>query len=115
MQEKVGCPGGQTEPSELIAFARPQAGYILRANPNNISYMIGYGSRCPTHVHHIGASFVSMKNESAPVSCSQGYGLWLNGDAPDPNVLRGAIARAQTGKTGTQTQGRTISRRARNH
>ncbi|KAK2631480.1 LOW QUALITY PROTEIN: hypothetical protein EUGRSUZ_L02852 [Eucalyptus grandis] len=120
-QEKVGCPGGQAEPSELIAFARSQAGYILRANPNNISYTVAYGSRYPTHVHHReagyilranpnnisytvaygsrypthvhhrGASIILIKNGSAPVPCSQGYGLWLNRDAPDLNVLHGTI------------------------
>ncbi|KAK3430191.1 hypothetical protein EUGRSUZ_E01718 [Eucalyptus grandis] len=90
-QEKVGCPGDQAEPSELIAFAQSQAGYILEANPNNISYTVAYGSRYPTHVHHRGASIVLIKNGSAPVPCNQGYGLWLNRDAPDLNVLHGTI------------------------
>ncbi|KAL3739074.1 hypothetical protein ACJRO7_020467 [Eucalyptus globulus] len=77
----IQCPNSIMLSFDLIMLAQSQAGYILRANPNNISYMIGYGSRCPTHVHHMGASIVSMKNDSAPVSCSQGYGF--NRQGPD--------------------------------
>ncbi|KAL3739070.1 hypothetical protein ACJRO7_020464 [Eucalyptus globulus] len=85
-QEKVSCPRQSGR-----ALRIDHAGYILGANPNNISYTVAYGSRYPTHVHHRGASIVLIKNGSAPVPCSQGYGLWLNRDAPDLNVLHGAI------------------------
>ncbi|KAK3430187.1 hypothetical protein EUGRSUZ_E01715 [Eucalyptus grandis] len=88
---EVPCYRGTQAPDELLVFAQSQVDYILGANPNNMSYMVGYGSKYPTQVHHRGASIVSIKNDSTPVSCSQGYDVWYKKNASDPNVLDGAV------------------------
>ncbi|KAF8028670.1 hypothetical protein BT93_E1348 [Corymbia citriodora subsp. variegata] len=87
----VQCPGGIASSSDLIALAQSQVDYILGANPKKTSYMVGYGSNFPTQVHHRGASIVSIKKDPTPVGCSQGFDLWFNKDAPNPNVLDGAL------------------------
>ncbi|KAI3418652.1 Endoglucanase [Psidium guajava] len=94
----VQCPGGIAGSSDLIALAQSQADYILGANPNKMSYMVGYGSRYPTQVHHRGASIVSIKKDPAPVSCSQGFKLWFDKNAPNPNVLDGALVGGPDGQ-----------------
>jgi hypothetical protein len=65
--------------------------YILGSNPNGMSYMVGFGTKYPTQVHHRGASIVSIKKNSSPVSCKDGFTSWYNKNAPNPNVLDGAI------------------------
>ncbi|XP_010058568.2 endoglucanase 14 [Eucalyptus grandis] len=87
----IQCPGGIASSSDLIELAQSQADYILGENPNKLSYMVGYGSNYPTQVHHRGASIVSIKKDPTPVSCSQGFDLWFNKNAPNPNVLDGAL------------------------
>lgn len=68
-----------------------QVDYILGSNPKSLSYMVGYGRNYPQKVHHRGASIVSIKVDKTPVTCQQGYSEWYNKDAPNPNVLQGAI------------------------
>lgn len=53
--------------------------------------MVGFGPNYPQKVHHRGASIVSIKKDRTPVSCEQGFSDWYNKDAPNPNVLEGAI------------------------
>ena len=65
--------------------------YILGSNPNQMSYMVGFGSNYPTQVHHRGASIVSIKTNPNLVSCQDGFNLWFNRNAPNPNVLTGAV------------------------
>lgn len=65
--------------------------YILGINPKNTSYMVGFGSNFPQQVHHRGASIVSMKKDKTPVTCRGGYENWFSKNAPNPNVLDGAI------------------------
>lgn len=64
--------------------------YLLGANPNQMSYMVGFGSKFPQRVHHRGASIVSVKSDKTPIDCKGGFD-WLNKDAGNPNVLDGAI------------------------
>ncbi|KAK6926466.1 Glycoside hydrolase family 9 [Dillenia turbinata] len=85
------CPGGAVRASELLQAARSQVDYILGKNPNNMSYMIGFGKNYPTHVHHRGASIVSIKKDPTPVACKEGFDRWLHSQAPNPNVLEGGI------------------------
>ncbi|MQL70515.1 hypothetical protein Taro_002827 [Colocasia esculenta] len=85
------CSGGTLSPKELIAFARSQVDYILGANPKGMSYMVGFGNNYPQQVHHRGASIVSIKENSAPVSCQGGYNEWYNRNSPNPNTIEGAI------------------------
>ena len=53
--------------------------------------MVGFGPNYPTQVHHRGASIVSIKVNPAPVSCKGGYDLYYGDDAPNPNLLEGAV------------------------
>ncbi|KAF5732821.1 endoglucanase 14-like [Tripterygium wilfordii] len=87
----IQCPGGSVGPSDLISFAQSQVDYMLGSNPKNMSYMVGYGSKYPTEVHHRGASIISIKKDPTPVTCRGGYGSWFNQNGPNPNVLDGAI------------------------
>nr|QCQ73718.1 endo-(1,4)-beta-D-glucanase [Litchi chinensis] len=85
------CPGGVVKPSDLINLARSQADYVLGQNPKGLSYMVGFGSQYPTRPHHRAASIVSIKKDPTMVTCSGGFDLWFNKNAPNPNVLDGAI------------------------
>ncbi|PON36204.1 Glycoside hydrolase [Trema orientale] len=86
----VHCPSGLVQPSELLSFARSQVDYILGSNPKKMSYMVGFESNYPTHVHHRGASIVSIKQDPTHVSCKGGF-VWFYKNSSDPNVLVGAI------------------------
>ncbi|XP_031475497.1 endoglucanase 13-like [Nymphaea colorata] len=85
------CPGGAAKPTELVHFARSQVDYILGQNPKSMSYMVGFGSSYPAQVHHRAASIVSINHDPSPVGCSDGFSEWFNKDAPNPNVLVGAV------------------------
>lgn len=63
----------------------------MGVNPKNMSYMVGFGSNFPKQVHHRGASIVSIKKDPAPVTCKGGFVDWFNRNAPNPNVLDGAM------------------------
>ncbi|XP_021903946.1 endoglucanase 14-like [Carica papaya] len=85
------CPSGLLHPSDLLNLARSQVDYILGSNPKKMSYMVGYGSNYPSKPHHRGASIVSIKRSRNSVGCKEGFDLWFNKDAPNPNVLDGAV------------------------
>lgn len=68
-----------------------QVDYILGSNPNGMSYMVGFGSKYPTQAHHRGASIVSIKSDPTLVTCQGGFSLWFNRNAPNPNILNGAV------------------------
>ncbi|KAM3281997.1 hypothetical protein P3S67_027644 [Capsicum chacoense] len=55
-----------------------------------MSYMVGFGTN-PRKIHHRGASIVSIKIDSTEVSCQEGFTLWFNKNAPNPNVIDGVI------------------------
>ncbi|KAK4390986.1 Endoglucanase 9 [Sesamum angolense] len=71
----------------LQAFAMSQVYYILGDNPMKISYMVGYGDRYPTHVHHRGSSIPWDRKQH---SCSEGS-AYLNSKGENPNKLVGAM------------------------
>ncbi|KAK6926475.1 Glycoside hydrolase family 9 [Dillenia turbinata] len=85
------CIGGVVQPPELIEFVRSQVDYVLGSNPKNMSYMVGFGSSYPTEAHHRGSSIVSIKKDPTPVSCQGGYAMWYDRQAPNPNLLEGAL------------------------
>ncbi|KAL0359164.1 UNVERIFIED_CONTAM: Endoglucanase 15 [Sesamum angustifolium] len=85
------CEAGEVGPRDLIAFARSQVDYILGSNPKKMSYMVGFGSNYPKQVHHRGASIVSIKKDSRPVSCQAGFNEWFHKNGENPNVLEGAV------------------------
>lgn len=61
--------------------------YILGANPLNMSYIVGFGSKYPKHVHHRGAS---IPNDKIKYSCTGGY-RWRDAKTPNPNNITGAM------------------------
>ncbi|TYJ43855.1 hypothetical protein E1A91_A03G181900v1 [Gossypium mustelinum] len=88
---KLTCPDGQIQPHEVLNFAKSQADYILGKNPKSMSYLVGYGPKYPTHVHHRGASIASISVLPSMVSCVQGFEAWYRSPGADPNVIYGAL------------------------
>ncbi|XP_076927969.1 endoglucanase 12-like [Bidens hawaiensis] len=71
----------------LQEFATSQMDYILGKNPMNMSYVVGHGTKFPTHVHHRGAS---IPNNNIKYSCKDGF-QWKSSDKPNPNNITGAM------------------------
>ncbi|KAL5759121.1 hypothetical protein ACOSP7_017642 [Xanthoceras sorbifolium] len=88
---KLTCPDGQIPPLELLNFAKSQADYILGKNPKSMSYLIGYGSNYPIHVHHRGSSIASVYTLHSTVGCVQGFETWYRRPEGNPNVLYGGL------------------------
>ncbi|KAL5797951.1 hypothetical protein ACOSQ2_002771 [Xanthoceras sorbifolium] len=89
--QSLHCHGGAVDHREILNFARSQVEYILGSNPMNTSYLVGYGSRYPTRVHHRGASIVSYRENKGFIGCTQGYDNWFSREDPNPNVIVGAL------------------------
>lgn len=86
----VLCGGATVTPKKLRSIAKRQVDYILGDNPARMSYMVGYGARYPTKVHHRGSSLPSVVSHPAKISCSAGFtGLYSAG--ANPNTLTGAV------------------------
>ncbi|KAK3229229.1 hypothetical protein Dsin_001110 [Dipteronia sinensis] len=85
-----GCSEPVTT-GDMYNFVQSQLDYILGVNPKKMSYMVGFGSNYPQKVHHRGSSIVSIKKDKTLVTCKGGLDFWLNKNAPNPNVLDGAI------------------------
>jgi endoglucanase len=68
-----------------------QADYILGNNPKWMSYLVGYGPKYPTHVHHRGASIASIQVLHSVVECVQGFEAWYLRPEGNPNVIYGAL------------------------
>ncbi|BBN18604.1 endoglucanase [Marchantia polymorpha subsp. ruderalis] len=77
--------------NDIVSFADSQANYVLGYNPANISLMVGFGSNYPQQAHHRGASITSIHIMPQVVGCSAGFNKWYSRNAPNPNVLTGAI------------------------
>ncbi|PHT97934.1 Endoglucanase 14 [Capsicum chinense] len=90
-KNSLKCATGNVKTSELITFVKSQVDNILGENPRKMSYMVGFGTNYPQQTHHRGASIVSIKIDSNEVSCQEGFTLWFNKNAPNPNVIDGAI------------------------
>ncbi|CAN8270414.1 unnamed protein product [Cochlearia groenlandica] len=80
--DAIPVPGWTCGPK----FYRSEVDYILGKNPQNMSYVVGFGERYPRHVHHRGASIP--KNEN--VSCEGGW-KWRDAKTEDPNTIEGAM------------------------
>ncbi|KAF6159133.1 hypothetical protein GIB67_032750 [Kingdonia uniflora] len=89
--QKLNCHGEMVGAEEIFEFAKSQVDYILGANPMSMSYLVGYGSKFPTQVHHRGASIVSYRENKGFIGCTQGYDNWYGRRARNPNVLVGAL------------------------
>ncbi|KAJ4764664.1 Endoglucanase [Rhynchospora pubera] len=71
----------------LRDFAKTQIDYILGNNPRKMSYVVGYGTKYPKHVHHRGAS---IPKNGVKYSCKGGW-KWRDSKKPNPNTLVGAM------------------------
>ncbi|KAF5812222.1 putative cellulase [Helianthus annuus] len=89
--KKLKCHGGDVTPQELLQFSISQVDYILGSNPMNMSYLVGFGPRFPTRVHHRGASIVSYRENKGFIGCTQGYDTWYGSKDPNPNIVVGAL------------------------
>ncbi|KAF5482306.1 hypothetical protein F2P56_002888 [Juglans regia] len=88
----TGVPGWNCGPNfisskVLRSFATSQMDYILGKNPMNMSYVVGYGTKFPRHVHHRGAS---TPNDHKYYSCKEGW-KWQDSKNPNPNNITGAM------------------------
>ncbi|XP_074293058.1 endoglucanase 16-like [Silene latifolia] len=88
--QRVICGGKQFAPTELLAFAKKRMDYILGSNPQQRSYMVGFGKNPPQQPHHRGAS-VPVLQKAEVVSCARSFVDWFTKNAPNPNELTGAI------------------------
>ncbi|KAF5734364.1 Endoglucanase 1 [Tripterygium wilfordii] len=87
----VATCGSSTVTSEkLIELARKQVDYILGDNPAKMSYMVGFGTKYPQHVHHRGSSLPSIHSNPNKINCNNGF-QYLYSASPNPNILTGAI------------------------
>ncbi|KAJ4761809.1 Endoglucanase [Rhynchospora pubera] len=91
--DAVNVPGFYCGPnyfsaSNLRSFAKSQVDYVLGNNPKQMSYIVGYGKKYPTHVHHRGAS---IPHDGVKYSCTGGF-KWRDSKNPNPNLLIGAMA-----------------------
>ncbi|KAM5571207.1 endoglucanase 25 [Rosa sericea] len=71
----------------LQNFSLSQVNYILGDNPMKMSYMVGFGDKFPSQVHHRSAS---IPWDGQHYSCKDGY-KWRDSKDPNPNVLLGAM------------------------
>lgn len=67
-----------------------QVDYILGVNPNNMSYMVGFGSNYPKQVHHRAASIPSVGKAPRNMTCRDGW-TYFSTSKDNPNVLVGAV------------------------
>ncbi|KAL6182849.1 hypothetical protein ACLB2K_044261 [Fragaria x ananassa] len=87
------CSTGEFTVDMLRNFSLSQASitynvnYILGDNPMNMSYMVGFGDKFPSQVHHRSAS---IPWDGQHYLCKDGY-KWRDSKDPNPNVLLGAM------------------------
>ena len=56
-----------------------------------MSYMVGFVSKYPKHIHHRGSSIPSIKDHPTKVGCNDGQTEYYSSTNPNPNILVGAI------------------------
>lgn len=78
----------QTANEEYKEFAQTQIDYILGDNPENISYMIGYGSSWPLHPHHRAANGMTYENAGNTAEALHTlYGALVGGPDQSDNYI----------------------------
>lgn len=55
-----------------------------------MSYMVGFGNKYPTQLHHRGSSVPSIKSHPSKIGCNEGQ-AYFSSNKPNPNVHVGAI------------------------
>ncbi|KAJ0565218.1 putative cellulase [Helianthus annuus] len=86
----ASCGSSMVTSETLITQAKKQIDYILGDNPMKMSYMVGFGDKYPTRIHHRGSSVPSVHDHPDRISCDAGH-QYLNSQSPNPNILVGAI------------------------
>ncbi|KAL5719029.1 cellulase [Ranunculus cassubicifolius] len=86
----IQCGSSTVTENALISLAKTQVDYILGQNPQRMSYMVGFGSKYPEHVHHRGSSVPSVHAHPNPIACGDGF-QYFHSSSPNPNILVGAI------------------------
>ncbi|KAH7566284.1 hypothetical protein ACOSP7_022703 [Xanthoceras sorbifolium] len=84
--ETLYCSGKLYKPDDLRDFSISQVDYVLGRNPMKMSYLVGFGSNYPLHVHHRGSSIPADANSG----CRDGF-KWLDSESPNPNLASGAL------------------------
>ncbi|KAL2939098.1 Endoglucanase 5 [Bienertia sinuspersici] len=87
----LDCPEGTMKPQDLLNFAKSQGDYILGENPESMSYLVGFGKKYPTQVHHRGASIASITVHNEQIGCVQGFEEWYRCSSADPNIIYGGL------------------------
>lgn len=75
----------------LLRKKKLQVDYILGNNPMKMSYMVGFGRKYPTKLHHRGSSIPSMKLHPSKVGCNEGQSNYYPLNEPNPNIHVGAV------------------------
>lgn len=91
------CASTPFDPQVAMDFAQSQLDYILGKNPNKMSYMVGFSSKFPQHIHHRGSSDISYNVDKTLITCNDGFNLYFNSPNPNPNVHLGAITGGPNG------------------
>ncbi|KAL0393595.1 UNVERIFIED_CONTAM: Endoglucanase [Sesamum latifolium] len=89
--EGVRCGSVNFSTTKITAFATSQVDYILGNNPMNMSYMVGFGPKFPTQLHHRGSSLPSIHTSPGEIGCKDAYSTWYTSPKPNPNTHVGAI------------------------
>ncbi|KAL8113459.1 endoglucanase 16-like [Apium graveolens] len=86
----VQCGDKTITCSQILDFATKQMDYLLGANPQGRSYMVGFGVNPPKQAHHRGAS-VPILAANDVVNCGMSFSNWLTPNVPNANELTGAF------------------------
>ncbi|KAL2629999.1 hypothetical protein R1flu_014685 [Riccia fluitans] len=89
--ESIDCSGTTFTSADLYDFAKSQIDYALGDNPLGMSFMVGFGEKYPTQLHHRGASIPSIHNDRTFYGCQNGYSVWYNSANANPNTHVGAL------------------------
>ncbi|KDP25379.1 hypothetical protein JCGZ_20535 [Jatropha curcas] len=87
----IQCGSAHFSASQIRSFAKSQVDYMLGNNPMKMSYMVGFGNKYPTQLHHRGASIPSIRVHSDKVGCNDGFSMYFNSNRPNPNTHIGAV------------------------
>ncbi|XP_051136984.1 endoglucanase 20-like [Andrographis paniculata] len=86
----VQCGSTKFPADKIRSFAQSQVDYILGNNPMKMSYMVGFGNKFPTQLHHRGSSIPSIRSNPNKIGCNDGKS-WFSSQKPNPNIHVGAI------------------------
>lgn len=85
----LGAANAGIKSEEYASYAKGQIGYMLGANPNSFSYLIGYGDNYPRQPHH--------KAASCPTGGYCNWDTFLDTSHNNPHELTGALVGGPSG------------------